>query len=1146
MSRHYARELITTEMELRHITANSYISGSACGWIENVWTKIIIPRFPLEDFKDMKIFPACAANGQIRLVSLNNVLMSAVECKDKDLVNQTFEQLGVTVLYHMPEWCKQQSVMKYIYPTSADGIMSVLSSMKEGDVVKYNSKATDDHKNCLRRYLKHQLKGNKLTETCKRVILKLKIFPSIVSPSTDCNLVTANSFKCYCQITNFPLGFPTPVIRVDDDDEKQLLSKIDVRVFGDSDMVRLCLQKSSSYMIDDVRKLMYWLLNSEQEDYLKDMSILSHAKNIRFLVNSEETNCLARELFDPLDKQLNDIFMGDAMFPILPTGCNIHMLNLHRIGLKRINEIKLIDIHQAIKTTEQMSTTDINNAKEKSKSLMSHLNKNPELIPVEASMTIRWICLEFDDRLYPSCVPLKNRETTESLVAPDHIYNSEQANLVGSVAYLQNCRNIPELEIIYQWNQLPTLEEVVTHLANVVHTFETRFKTDCLKMITDIYQFLNKNYKQHQGTIITDIWARVFDGKNLPSIWNGDGFSAIRKVYIESRTDDVNLYSYMMNLPTEMLNVKELCQVLGCQERLDFDTYLRVLEDIKVECDNYSTSNANETVKLVIDILNKISEDDNFNNADESQINRIYIPIETESPEIVQLKCITSCALNDLTGQFGDQAFHEEDRVYIIHSKVPESTAKRLGVPSALQQMLTEGEPFEELGQNEPLTRRIKVLLEEGYVDGLSVAKELLQNADDARATELCFLYDERQNKNMRKDLLCKEMSEFQGPALWAFNNATFTEEDLVNITKLNGGTKALDITKIGKFGLGFCSVYNVTDLPSFISGNNYVVFDPHATHLQSIFADKSKTLGLRINFAKEKNRRILDQMQHQFQVYNGVFECKLTTNRDHVPFHGTLFRFPLRTHPSAISNKVYDKNEIKELIEIIIQCAPSMLIFNQHVKQLRIYHQGDSETLSPRHVCSVQKSSKIIGKLDFHVVVSAAQLMKDGKLQTYPLKILEEVNIAMKTEKKLTIGRKKKKRKKKEKCSTETKSSVWLVSWASGSDTKTFDIAEREKGTLPLGAVAVPLCVTELKEDTERRLLVNCDVIQGQYFYYLPLPIYNQLKFHINAQFSVTSDRRHLKLRTDDDKESSFTDWNRSLMEDPVLNAFIYLLEKI
>jgi hypothetical protein len=37
---------------------------------------------------------------------------------------------------------------------------------------------------------------------------------------------------------------------------------------------------------------------------------------------------------------------------------------------------------------------------------------------------------------------------------------------------------------------------------------------------------------------------------------------------------------------------------------------------------------------------------------------------------------------------------------------------------------------------------------------------------------------------------------------------------------------------KIGKFGLGFCSVYNLTDVPCILSNKTFVVLDPHFHHL--------------------------------------------------------------------------------------------------------------------------------------------------------------------------------------------------------------------------------------------------------------------------------------------------------------------------
>lgn len=59
----------------------------------------------------------------------------------------------------------------------------------------------------------------------------------------------------------------------------------------------------------------------------------------------------------------------------------------------------------------------------------------------------------------------------------------------------------------------------------------------------------------------------------------------------------------------------------------------------------------------------------------------------------------------------------------------------------------------ESFGQSEPLTRRLHNLLKE-YSDGFAVPKELLQNADDAGATEVRFMYDERTNADSQSCLI--------------------------------------------------------------------------------------------------------------------------------------------------------------------------------------------------------------------------------------------------------------------------------------------------------------------------------------------------------------------------------------------------------
>ena len=50
-----------------------------------------------------------------------------------------------------------------------------------------------------------------------------------------------------------------------------------------------------------------------------------------------------------------------------------------------------------------------------------------------------------------------------------------------------------------------------------------------------------------------------------------------------------------------------------------------------------------------------------------------------------------------------------------------------------------------------------------------------------------------------------------QGPALYAYNNALFDEDDWKGIRMLCQSIKANDPTKVGYFGMGFKSVFHLT-----------------------------------------------------------------------------------------------------------------------------------------------------------------------------------------------------------------------------------------------------------------------------------------------------------------------------------------------
>ena len=131
----------------------------------------------------------------------------------------------------------------------------------------------------------------------------------------------------------------------------------------------------------------------------------------------------------------------------------------------------------------------------------------------------------------------------------------------------------------------------------------------------------------------------------------------------------------------------------------------------------------------------------------------------------------------------------------------------------------------ESFGQEERLTVRLRGLIR-AYPRSVGIVKEFLQNADDAGATWLRVIWDER--KHPRELLPDPRMAALQGPALLFVNDQVFRPADLDAIRRIGESSKSALGPKTGRFGLGFNTAYNVSDHPSFVSGRWAVAFDPH------------------------------------------------------------------------------------------------------------------------------------------------------------------------------------------------------------------------------------------------------------------------------------------------------------------------------
>jgi hypothetical protein len=191
----------------------------------------------------------------------------------------------------------------------------------------------------------------------------------------------------------------------------------------------------------------------------------------------------------------------------------------------------------------------------------------------------------------------------------------------------------------------------------------------------------------------------------------------------------------------------------------------------------------------------------------------------------------------------------------------------------------------------------------------------------------------ERDDNSPKKSFLSEEM---EGPAVWIYNDAEFTDDDFQSLLKLGIGSG--DGTKIGRFGIGFNCAFHVTDLLSFVSGKYIAFLDPQQKFLPAQGYPSRRPRGTRINFIEKRFKSHFPDQCYPYEALG----CDLSKE-----FNGTLFRLPLRTHElaaqSKISNKVYETSDILKLFNDIQD--NNELLFLRNVESCSLHRIIDSDS---------------------------------------------------------------------------------------------------------------------------------------------------------------------------------------------------------
>ena len=680
------------------------------------------------------------------------------------------------------------------------------------------------------------------------------------------------------------------------------------------------------------------------------------------------------DLYDPDEKVINSLFSpADDVFPdrSILSSSHISILRNH-LCLRTLSSLTA-NASQAeevlLSRARAMSSYCASNGKhrvvDRAKCMLKLLDEVLQRAPPTRSMgdllRIAWAPVQMTAPAdYPPGVRWYGRQCSQ-LVAPSHVRVTASRGKHGFVSFLVgasramvdedltvSCTKRAKACAFFGWTNLCSTSEVIQQLILLTqaaerlrHPVSDRSMTDRFRRsVFAIYSFLQANQTTLQSSSFPSKW-----------IWVGHcQFVEPRRVILEKSCElqwvDLRPHRYVLDealkeqfeslfrrvpqLRATMGNqdvAAILRDIAGRREKLidpeELDLYCRLIRILKPAFDTMG-------VKLPL------------------RDGTLLPATKCSYPDQDRFEVLSSGMSSAKLCSY--QIVHQS-----LTKEAPTFGAKKLSSLLAGSKPIRFWQPY---GQKDPLTRRIRRILDD-YPTGSGILKELVQNADDARASEVRIMVDwRRSGPEHSSRLLDQRLAAWEGPAIWAYNNAVFRDEDFENITQVEGATKLAQTGKIGRFGLGFNAVYHLTDLPSFVSRRFVAFFDPHAQYLPD--ASPSEP-GTKIDFVA-KQKELKDVYPDQFQSYQGVFGCKLLDCTDPEGFNGTLFRFPLRTKEivSDICSTVYTREEVLKLVQAFVDDFDSLLLFLQFVRNVSVYELSEtaSDPSRPQLLCSCELST--------------------------------------------------------------------------------------------------------------------------------------------------------------------------------------------
>lgn len=1016
------------------------------------------------------------------------------------------------------EWLKHEDLETYVLSPSPTNVLKLLMNLDSQHLIRALNAESHTAREELKHYLSHL---NPLSGKEKDFLLTLPLFQTMKRSYVGAQLKQAlDVLSCPTVPTELPM--PDTVIQCATAADRRLLQLLKVDVLSPADAAIVltdCIEKGTCSM-KETEKIMAWILQHGNILFSQNQHLKRRCTDLRFIKISGEF-IKTSKLFDPRNKTFKVIFESDFFPPPVYTGTQQMMESLTDLGL--MNKESDVTPEHLLHVATQIAKLHVNSKTEafkRAQALLEMLDGNDLLSTFSDGQLhqlkmIKWV--PCDQPGYGKQQHV-DKSQKNCFYSPDEIRHTMYEDIVGYVMPLMG-KLRDKVGTRLGLKRLPPPEKVIENLS--VLKSKAQKMTDPYKNV-DFKRKLHSLYRHMQDNIPS--FGQLMN-KEPCWLWAHNQFVSPQTLVLDY-PPDLDLSSFIVKVPNEYLPYTKLLLKFGLKPSLSNENITYILYSIQknIEARQQPLASPAE-VKVSIEILNWLWRKKQTLQDD------IPVPVIVKD-ETFTLKPRSEALFCDVSKNRLTELQFSQEKINVLHEEIPIATAEWLQIRFLSNYILApELVGIEQCGQFEPITLRIKNILKEYDEDG-DIFKELIQNAEDAGADACKFLVDFRVHKDPPESLIDPNMALCQGLCLWSFNNEQFTDEDWKNIVRVGSASKENKVEKIGKFGLGFNTVYHVTDVPSILSGSKLLILDPNVTHLKRHIQQKTNP-GIKLDLSQ---KRLLNCFPGQFGPYEGIFDCNLSRESSPEHFVGTLIKLPFRSEEEAvkseISSKVYHKNDIMTLQQNFANNSQTHLIFLKNINTLSLQSISNSVSTPPRDediksILTISKTDvKIVSVANEALISTQRQAEKSLiKLDVKCKEIIDSCSIHI-----LQIAV--------QQCG-KTEQQYWLVYNCFGT-ARSLEIClqENKKATfsLPVGGIAVPL----KKNPKNGKVSPLQKDFVGQGFCFLPLPINTGLPVNVNGTFAVMSNRKGLW-------ESGLKhEWNKALLQDPVVTAYITALSAL